>query len=327
MHGLFRLCSVSLLTGLVVILLLGIVGPVSYAEPTPPPGGPDTQAAAVHDYTELLKTEAQGLREAAENDAKRIDHALSIFTWIVSVVSAILVVGAGAVGWTLALASRTNVRDIKREVSEQLRASVEAEIKSGIDQIVGPALEELKRTTAEKVNVVRNELADVRTGIVEAAADSVFHRATAGITSAEDRTATAPRSLAARRIIWVDDQPNTTKAARAELEKLGINVDAVTSSEALEEKLRTGKNYDLIVSDMRRNGNPRAGLDYFQKIRNDADLNSKLPPRLLFAPQSLVGKYRSDIDKLVEDHSGKFLSPVTSPERFFSTVLQIFSDT
>ncbi len=281
--------------------------PDSRADVATPPALPDAQAAlAVRDYTELLKAEAQGLREAAEGDSRRLDRALTTFNWIVGVVGAIFVFGAGVFGSLLVFASRASKKDIHEEVSKQMQARVEREINARIDQIVNPAIEQLRKTIEERVNTVKEDLADVRNGITEAAADSKL-------------PAAAPKSLSTKRIIWVDDQPDTTKSARNELEKRGITVDAVESSEELEDKIRQ-KNYDLIVSDMRRNGSPRAGLDYFQKIRADADRNRQWPPRILFAPQSLISKVRDEVDDLVQNGGGKFLSPVTSPERFFEAV-------
>jgi CheY-like chemotaxis protein len=284
------------------------------ADVAPPPTVPDAQAAsAVRDYTELLKAEAQGLREAAESDSRRLDRTLTTFNWIVGVVGAIFVFGAGVFGSLLVFASRASKKDIDEEVSKQMQARVEREINARIDQIVNPAIEGLRKTIEERVNTVKEDLADVRTGITEAAADSKL-------------PAVAQENLSTKRIIWLDDQPNTTKTARNELEKRGITVDAVESSDELEGKVRQ-KRYDLIVSDMRRDGNPRAGLDYFQKIRADAERNRQWPPRILFAPQSLMNKVRDEIDGLVQNGGGKFLSPVTSPERFFEAVLKALGQT
>jgi CheY-like chemotaxis protein len=292
---------------LFAVVFFAILLPDSRADVAPPSGAPDAQAAlAVRDYTELLKSEAQGLRDAADSDSRRIDRALTTFNWIVGVVSAILVFGAGAFGSLLVFASRASKKEIDEEVSKQMQVRVEREINARIDQIVNPAIEGLRRTIEERVNTVKEDLADVRTGITEAAADSKL-------------PAMAQDNLSTKRIVWLDDQPNTTKAARDELEKRGITADAVETSEELEDQLRH-KKYDLIVSDMRRNGNPRAGLDYFKKIRADADWNQHWPPRILFAPQSLMNKVRDEVDDLVQNGGGKFLSPVTSPERFFEAV-------
>ena len=91
-----------------------------------------------------------------------------------------------------------------------------------------------------------------------------------------------------KKIIWVDDQPATTQAARDELDRNGIHTDAVVSTERLETLLKSNGQFHLIVSDMRREGSPRAGLDYFQKIKNDQALDSSLPPRLLFGKKSSI---------------------------------------
>ena len=43
---------------------------------------------------------------------------------------------------------------------------------------------------------------------------------------------------------------------------MGIIVETVEDSDKLDRRLRE-KKFDLVVSDLRREGSPRAGLDYF----------------------------------------------------------------
>jgi DNA-binding NtrC family response regulator len=118
----------------------------------------------------------------------------------------------------------------------------------------------------------------------------------------------------------VDDQPRTIAAHKSELKHEGAFVETVDSTKNLEAKL-ADRNYHLIVSDLKREGDPQAGLEYLKKIQNRDDL----PPRLIFAPASLVSPVQIEIDKLRRDSKGPFLGAVTSGEEFFIKVFETLS--
>lgn len=80
-------------------------------------------------------------------------------------------------------------------------------------------------------------------------------------------------NLIGKSILWVDDTPaNNTLAMRA-LAKLQLNVEQETSTEAGLEALQR-QHFDLVISDMGRSGNMRAGYDLLKAIR---DRGSKVP--------------------------------------------------
>jgi hypothetical protein len=74
---------------------------------------------------------------------------------------------------------------------------------------------------------------------------------------------------------------------------------------------------------MRREGLARAGLDYFLEIKDREDL----PPRLLFAPKSLIGRFLPEIEELVENFPNRYLPPATSSQEFFKTVFENLGQT
>ncbi len=77
-------------------------------------------------------------------------------------------------------------------------------------------------------------------------------------------------------ILWVDDNPQNNIYEREVLQILGSNVDVATSSEegllALQSKV-----YDLVVSDMSRDNNPKEGLTMLEEMRN-----SRFPQQVIF---------------------------------------------
>ena len=74
------------------------------------------------------------------------------------------------------------------------------------------------------------------------------------------------RRLQGARILWVDDRPNNNRFERQALEALGIDIDVSTSTEDALEKVRR-RSYDLIISDMGRPPDARAGYTLLDQLR------------------------------------------------------------
>lgn len=73
------------------------------------------------------------------------------------------------------------------------------------------------------------------------------------------------RRLQGSRILWVDDRPDNNVFEKQALEALGIQVEISTSTnEALEKVNR--RSYDLIISDMGRPPDARAGYTLLDKL-------------------------------------------------------------
>jgi DNA-binding NtrC family response regulator len=73
-----------------------------------------------------------------------------------------------------------------------------------------------------------------------------------------------------RRILWVDDRPENNRFERQALEALGIRIDLSTSTEdAL--KITGQRSYDLIISDMGRSPDSRAGYTLLDELRRRGD--------------------------------------------------------
>jgi len=261
--------------------------------------------AAVRDYVNILtesarrfeaaaQRESDAIEKAAQRESVAIDNTLNKFIWIVGIVGALLLAGGGLLAWFLA---QWNEHWIKREAEQQ----VKSRIANAID-------EEVKRVLEN--SGLEDQLDLIRTDTVPAAAARA---------EPSPVPSGATPGYIGKKIVWVDDQPRTIEAACDELVRKGIKVTTLESTDALEAQLKSAK-FNLIVSDMRREGNPRAGLDYYKKIRDRDDL----PPRLLFAPKSLIDRYRPEINDLISNTPpGRYLPPVTSNQEFFTTVLKV----
>ena len=76
--------------------------------------------------------------------------------------------------------------------------------------------------------------------------------------------------LVGKSILWVDDNPTNNELAVRALRKLQMEVEQVTSTEAGLAALRN-RHFDLIISDMGRDGNMRAGYELLEKVRQHND--------------------------------------------------------
>ncbi len=94
-------------------------------------------------------------------------------------------------------------------------------------------------------------------------------------------------------ILWIDDHPENNFPETAILHSLGIYVDQVVASDNAWNLLRS-KKYDLIISDIDRNGVRDEGLNFLKKMREGNKLH-----RLIF----YVGQLDKS-QKLPEDAFG-----------------------
>jgi len=72
--------------------------------------------------------------------------------------------------------------------------------------------------------------------------------------------------LIGKSVLWVDDNPNNNMLAVRALRRLQLDVEQVTSTELGLEALKQ-RHFDLIISDMGRGTNLRAGYELLQAVR------------------------------------------------------------
>jgi DNA-binding winged helix-turn-helix (wHTH) protein len=73
-----------------------------------------------------------------------------------------------------------------------------------------------------------------------------------------------------KRILWVDDKPDNNVREREAMAAFNVRFDLALSTEAALQRLR-GDSYDLIISDMGRGTNLRAGYDLLRQLRQGGD--------------------------------------------------------
>lgn len=80
----------------------------------------------------------------------------------------------------------------------------------------------------------------------------------------------AQRRLQGARILWVDDRPDNNVFERKSLEALGIRIDLSTSTDDALELIRQ-RAYDLVISDMGRPPDARAGYTLLDALRHSGN--------------------------------------------------------
>jgi len=73
------------------------------------------------------------------------------------------------------------------------------------------------------------------------------------------------------RVLWVDDRPENNQHERAALEALGISVELSISTREALDKVETLGPYDVIISDMGRPPDARAGYTLLDSLRRRGD--------------------------------------------------------
>jgi CheY-like chemotaxis protein len=71
-------------------------------------------------------------------------------------------------------------------------------------------------------------------------------------------------------VLWVDDRPDNNRYERGALEALGIRVDISTSTEDALDRMKW-RSYDLVISDMGRPPDQRAGYTLLDTLRAQGD--------------------------------------------------------
>lgn len=86
-------------------------------------------------------------------------------------------------------------------------------------------------------------------------------------------TPEASRNLTGKAVLWVDDNPANNELAVRALRKLGLDVEQVTSTEAATAAVQR-RRFDLVISDMGRKDDMRAGYSLLKLLR---DSGSEMP--------------------------------------------------
>jgi CheY-like chemotaxis protein len=257
-------------------------------------------------YTTLLEDEANTSRDLTEKDLNAVDRALYALYWTILGIGA-LVSFAGTVLVILGIRRLSDVKKMVQKRARKVQSEMEEQIRGDLATIRETARVQFEEMMKTEFAGFETDLSDTRDQLGKLVAELV------------DRTRKVI-SVPGKSVVWVDDQPKSIAAPLDELKKRGVKVDVVASTEQLEQKLKekhnVGEKYDLIISDIGRPGNDRAGLDYLKEIRDRPDL----PKRLVFSFPRLMNKYAVELKRL-EDNP-LFLGAFSEYEPFYAALFK-----
>jgi CheY-like chemotaxis protein len=109
--------------------------------------------------------------------------------------------------------------------------------------------------------------ARVRAAVASAAAERGFEISAAAPDQVAKRAVRNFTSVVGARVLWVDDHPAWSEIESAALEQLGIYaIDYALSTNDALERLTSG-DYDLIITDMTRGDDDKAGLELIARAK------------------------------------------------------------
>jgi CheY-like chemotaxis protein len=85
-------------------------------------------------------------------------------------------------------------------------------------------------------------------------------------TRLERRVARDASLLRGSRLLWIDDEPASTRTERSAMTALGVVIDTATSDDDARRRI-AAEQYDVIISDIARGERSKAGLAFISDIR------------------------------------------------------------
>jgi CheY-like chemotaxis protein len=161
-------------------------------------------------------------------------------------------------------------------VNEQFKQSVERIVQERVSQFDN-YLSELRVYVDDKVKGINRVLIDLS-------------QQTQSVQTKEDQQGFG--GLEGRMVLWVDDHPENNEYQRKILEDVGVRFRLALSTDEAVEQYRKTK-FDLIITDMGRASNEKAGLDLLQDLKR---LESRTPVIVFASHRALVNHGREALD-------------------------------
>lgn len=226
----------------------------AFAQQSVPPGQPTLTFDEFLKYKAFLKEEATEYRTFLE---KLIAGGLVVLT---------------------ALFTFLNYKtksDVKKEVTTQLKEVVAQQINERVAAIERAMMDSAENKIAElKITIeksfeqveshIRVRQEEVDKWLVELSRPSqgADHASSPQDDSYQER-------IYGRRILWVDDNPANNSYQVELLTSFGARVEQVRTTEEALSSIKSGRKYDLLISDMNRHKNPKAGLEMLAKLQEE----------------------------------------------------------
>jgi CheY-like chemotaxis protein len=163
-------------------------------------------------------------------------------------------------------------KDVKDEVTRRFDATVSS--------LIDVRLQEIDKLISENKRRFDSDKEQINKILVELSSRAPAH---AGVPPQSRQIEEKSQS---KRLLWVDDHPENNDYPRQIFEQLGIQVVLSRSTEEALQRLAERK-FDLVISDMGRDSNPKAGLDLLEQMR-DKRIDT---PTIIYASSRAVRLY------------------------------------
>jgi len=135
-----------------------------------------------------------------------------------------------------------------------------------VTRLYGPIKEELLPHLSE-LKVLGVEATFIREELKKAARKQETDISQEARSRVERRLHRDTPLLRKMRVLWVDDNPGNIIYESRILRSVGVHIDVVTSTEQALSAL-SGNDYDLVISDIARDGVPDEGLRFLSQVRS-----------------------------------------------------------
>lgn len=256
----------TLLFTMAYMITFGVHGQTD-AHPGATSPSPTDAGRVLLDYSQFLRDETARHQQFLEG----------IYDKLLKVLAGIVVVFGAVFTW---LQWRT-----RKEVEEQVNNHIDALAKNAIDAKL--------KAIDDQLQTIRDDLIRQSSDLKEQVGDInfvMFSPARGAKPRSEKFVAPSPGS---KSILWVDDFPDNNDVPAEILRNYGVEIIQVLSTEQAMTALQT-RSFDLIISDMGRGNNRRAGLDLLRELsQKGIEI-----PTIIFASARAAERYGDDARRL-----------------------------
>ncbi len=220
-------------------------------------------------YQEFLREEAKEHRAFLE----------ASFEKLIMVFSGGVIACVGILTWLNYGTKREIDQTVKRHFNAKVNQRIQEQLQA-VQNEIDSTLKELKNRS----NLIEKILMEL------SAKENAENSENGGKRNNSSADNTSNHKTQAGRVLWVDDNPENNYYIIQLLNKAGIITDTATSTDRAIEQLQKG-DYDLVISDMNRNGIPDDGLILLKQINK----KHLCVPVLFFTSDYSMSKYSDEV--------------------------------
>jgi len=228
-------------------------------------------------YQTVLMEESKGYREYLENINNNFFYYLTLFSTMAGVLVTVFGIWKGR---SLDKKFDKKADEDSNRVNNAIK-DINAELKTDADTL----LNEKTKEYSDKIQRLEQKLLESTKN------EEFLGKYLLELVSEPKLNSTSPndlRELKNKKILWVDDKPENYEAPIKLLKSVGLRLmTAINSTEGLNILSNSKTPYNLIITNMGRNGNDKEGINFIKEVRSI----KTLIPIIIFTRPELIIKY------------------------------------